>query len=574
MPPGAEEGGRGGNGGPPSGSGGEKISALVLAAGQSTRMGRPKPLVRLGDRALLEWVLEALRGARVNETIVVLGADADRVRAALPVDRVRVVVNAAYPEGMSTSLRAGVGALSPEARAFLVVLGDAPFVRTSTIDALIAAYERGGARIVLPVYEGVRGNPVLIDRSLANEVDRITGDQGCRALRLSHPEETREVPVDDPGVIIDLDTPEELSVAAEHLKQGGTLARLAPRFLAARNPLATAPTGPRVRTRARPDVLAVAVELERRREPYCLAVVTHVRAPTSGKPGSKALVRADGSVVGWIGGSCSRHALLSEARAALEDGVPRVLRLRPGTEARPPSEAGTVDRVLECDSGGSMEIYLEPHGPAPQLVVIGDSPVAEALSSLGRLLGLRVVVAGPGIEPSRFPDADEIAEDLSELGAKLDRTSYGVVATMASYDAMGLEVLLRSPAPYVALVASRRRAERLREELRGRGVAEERILRLKSPAGLDLAAQTPEEIALSVAAEIVRERRSTRPNPSAAGGAAGHGSHPPASIDPVCQMEVDPASTPLRSTYDGATYYFCSESCLERFEAEPAAFVR
>jgi xanthine dehydrogenase accessory factor len=546
------------------------ISALVLAAGTSSRMGEPKPLVRVQGEPLLARVLRAVATSRVQETVVVLGAEADRVRSEVPLLGARSVENPDFREGMSTSLKAGVAALSPDAAAFFVVLADAPFLEASTLNALIAARERTGARILLPTYEGTRGNPVLLDRSLSEEVDSLTGDRGCRAVRLNHPEETVEVPVDDPGVVIDLDTPEDVLRAEAALARGEPLASVAREQARAHHPLAPSTAAPRPRTRRREETLALALELERRREPFCLAIVTRVQAPTSGKPGFKAIVRADGRIIGWVGGSCSRHALLSEARAALGDGAPRLLRLRPGSEACPPAVAGVVDRVMECQSGGAMDIYLEPHGPSPQLVVVGDSPLAESLSSLGRMLGYRVVVAGPGLDPARFPDADEIVEDLSRLASKLDRTTSGIVATMAQYDGKALEILARSPAPYVALVASRRRSGLLLDDLRSHGVPAEMLARVRTPAGIDIGAKTPEEIALSIAAEIVRERRTAPPSAPAAGVET---PVPAVAVDPVCRMEVEVASTPLRSVRAGTTYYFCSEGCLRRFEETPGEFL-
>jgi len=549
-----------------------KISALVLAAGPSSRMGEPKPTVSLAGRPLLSHVLAALAASRVNETIVVLGAASNQVREKVNLDGVRIVENRDFARGMSTSLRAGVAALGPDSEAFFVVLADEPFVRSSTFDALIDARERTRARVLLPVFEGIRGNPVLIDRGLAGEVDRLVGDRGCRAIRLRHPEDTAEVPVDDPGVVIDLDTPAELRSADDRVRIEGSLDSAATALAHTQPRSAISPAGPRPRTRGRADILGLVAELERRREPFCLAIVTRVVAPTSGKPGFKAVVRTDGSIVGWVGGSCSRHALLSEARHALEDGEPRVLRLRPGTEACPPAAPGIVDRVMECQSGGAMDIYLEPHGPTPQLVIVGDSPVAETLSALGRLIGYRIVVAGLEIDASRFPDADEFVDDLAALPSRLDPESYAVVATMAMYDGRALEALVRSPASYVALVASRRRASFLFDELREHGVPPEIVARIRNPAGLDLGGRTPEEIAVSVIAEIIQVRRArgpaSTPEPRATVSVA-----QPTAIDPVCHMEVDPTTTPLRATHEGTTYYFCSEGCVRRFEANPREFV-
>lgn len=533
-------------------------------------MGVPKPLVRVGDRALLAHVLDGVRGSRVADTVVVLGDSAERIRHEVAIDGATVVVNPGFRDGMSTSLRQGLAALDPEVEAFFVVLGDEPFVRSDTYDALIASRESTGARIVVPTYRGIRGNPVLLDRSLADEADTITGDRGCRELRQRHPSETVEVPVDDPGVLIDLDTPPEVERARQVLAEGRPLSLLvgdrAPRSKASAT---KEPTG-RPRMRGRENVLALVGELERLREPFCLAVVTWVQAPTSGKPGFKAVVRSDGSIVGWVGGSCSRHALLAECRAALADGRPRLLRLRAASDPRPAPVPGAVDRPMECQSGGAMDIFVEPHERVTQLVVVGDSPVSEGLAALGRLLGFRVVAAGPDVESSRFPDADELVRDFAGLASKLDPDTYAVVATMAVYDAGALAVLLRSPVAYIGLVASRRRAAALRADLEREGFGPQDFDRIQNPAGLDIFARTPEEIALSVAAEIVRRTRSRPVIPATAP------SGPPAvpaSIDPVCHMEVDPTSTPLTTDHLGVSYYFCSESCLRRFRADPGSFL-
>lgn len=388
------------------------IAAVVLAAGSSSRMGEPKPLVRVGDRPLLTWVLEAVRGSRVSEVVVVLGDAADRIRAEVPLAAVRVVENPSYREGMSSSLRTGISSLSDFADAFFVVLADAPFVRSESYDALITVREKTRARIVLPTYHGVRGNPVLLDRSLGPEADSITGDRGCREIRQRHPDETAEVPLDDPGVLIDIDTPEEAELAREAIREGRPLGSLAATLSRAAN------TGGRTGDPAR----------------------SRMRGPEKGRPG--------------------------------------------GEENRP-----------------------------AQLVIIGDSPVSESLASLGRVLGFRVVVAGPDLDPARYPDADAVVTDLNDLARKFDSDTFGVVAGMPDYEVRALALLLRSQAAYRGLVASRRRIPAVREALLKEGVSNAEIDRLHGPAGLDIGAQTPEEIALSVAAEMVRVARE-RPSAS------------------------------------------------------------
>jgi molybdenum cofactor cytidylyltransferase len=394
------------------------IAAIVLAAGSSARMGSPKPLVRIGDRPMLSHVLDGIRGSQVDRTIVVLGDSAGRVRDEVPMDGAIVVENPSFREGMSASLRAGLGALRRDTDAFFVVLGDAPFVRSGTYDTLIVARQRTGARVLLPTYHGVRGNPVLLDRSLGAEAEALTGDRGCRQIHQRHPDETVEVAVEDPGVVIDIDTPEQAELARAVVRDGRPLATLV-------GEISRVPRGP------------------------------------SGKGGPEpARVR------------------------------------RPGAARTLPDGAG---------------------GAAARLVLVGDTPVAEGLSALGRLLGFRVAVAGPDVDPVRFPEADEVAIDLRALSSPLDRASYVVIATMEAYGGEALAVAVRSDAAYIGLVANRRRATALLADLAKEGFSTRELERVRTPAGLDIRAETPEEIALSVAAEIVQRVRAP-PSATAAEG--------------------------------------------------------
>lgn len=199
------------------------VSALVLAAGLSTRMGRPKPLVSLAGRPILARTLDTLRASDVDEILVVLGAEADRVRQEIPLEDVRTVLNPDAAAGMSASLRAGLGAAAPSSEAFLVVLGDQPLVTPETVNTLLGKREASGARIVLPTYHGVRGNPVLLHRSLSKDIASITGDVGFRDVIRAHDPDVLEVPVEDPGVLIDLDTQDDVSQVEALMARGSPL---------------------------------------------------------------------------------------------------------------------------------------------------------------------------------------------------------------------------------------------------------------------------------------------------------------------------------------------------------------
>jgi molybdenum cofactor cytidylyltransferase len=204
-----------------------RVAAIVLAAGLSSRMGRVKPLLELASRPLLEYILETLDRAGIRAPILVLGHGEKEIRRRIDLEGVRVVVNPDYAAGMSTSLRMGVAALRREDQAFLVVLCDQPLISPSTIDALVAHWASSAALAVIPLYRGMRGNPVLLDRSLVPLIEGISGDSGMRGL-LGGDLDVAEVAVDDPGVVIDLDTPEEMKVVETALARGLPLSSIAP----------------------------------------------------------------------------------------------------------------------------------------------------------------------------------------------------------------------------------------------------------------------------------------------------------------------------------------------------------
>ena len=303
----------------------------------------------------------------------------------------------------------------------------------------------------------------------------------------------------------------------------------------------------------KPDVLRLAAELSGRGEPFVLATVVWRRAPSSGKEGATALITPDRTVRGWLGGACAEPTVVREALKALEEGSPRLLFLGPPEEVEGRARDGVVTVPIACQSEGALEVYVEPVLPQPQIVAIGRSPAAGALAALATGLGWRSV----------------LVEDSADLGADVDERSYVVVATQGHFDEEALEHALATPAGYVGLVASRKRADAVLGYLRDRGVAEEALARVHAPAGLDLGHVATEEIAVAILAEIVQLR--------AAGaletGAAAEMPARHEEIDPVCGMTVDVADARYRTVHDGRTYYFCSAGCLESFESDPARYV-
>jgi xanthine dehydrogenase accessory factor len=261
------------------------------------------------------------------------------------------------------------------------------------------------------------------------------------------------------------------------------------------------------------DILDEVKSLKASGEPFAIATVVRTVAVTAAKAGAKALIRRDGSMTaGWIGGGCARAAVLKAARAALDDGRPRLVSVQPGDALQEQGVAGgeRKDGVEfaknMCPSQGTMDVFVEPVLPKPELLVCGATPVAVALADLGRRLGFLVAVAAPPEEQAKFGEIDLAIPgyDLSRLVAG---ERYIVIATQGKGDEAALSAALAAPARHVAFVGSHRKAETLRAALAAKGTDRERLSTLHSPAGLDIGAVTPEEIALSILAEIVEVRR-------------------------------------------------------------------
>ena len=364
----------------------ESIGAVILAAGASNRMGEPKQLLRLGGKTLLEQVLDSARSAAVDEIVVVLGAAAENIRQQVDLSKTKVVINSSYQQGMGTSLGAGLAALDPAINAVLILLGDQPFVRPATLDRICEEYRRSHAQIVIPLYKGFRGNPVLLDRSVFPEVMALSGDVGCRAIFGDHLEGIVKLPVDDVGILLDIDS------------------------------------------------------------------------------------KADFEKLQSVNVSTPDKSLLELAE--LEG------------------------REIVGDSAAR-----------PELVIVGQEPVALALAQLGALLNFVVTGVDPLLRVTDFPGADRVLRrlDFSCLPQCAER--YVVVASKGRFDEEAVEQALHSGSAYVALVANEKRGQEVLRCLGMKRCSAEMLSRVQVPAGIDIGAETPQEIALSIMAAIVQERR-------------------------------------------------------------------
>jgi len=194
------------------------ISAIVLAAGESKRMGQNKLLLPWEGKTILECVLDALLTSRVDEVILVLGHEAKRIREKVPAQKIKIVINSDYKKGMSTSIRQGLRALNDKVKAFLIVLGDQPGISKEVYGRLIEAFQQARPKknIILPTYKGRRGHPVLFSVKYLKEATHLKGDVGCRQILADHPDDILAVEMDTDAILDDIDTPEEYE---EYLEQ-------------------------------------------------------------------------------------------------------------------------------------------------------------------------------------------------------------------------------------------------------------------------------------------------------------------------------------------------------------------
>ena len=370
----------------------------------------------------------------------------------------------------------------------------------------------------------------------------------------------------------------------------------------------------------RTDTLQLASELAGRSEAFALATVVRREPPSSARVGDSAVVTPDGEFHGWLGGSCTRPTVIREALAALADGAPRLIGIVRDPDSASGARPGLTVFPMACHSGGSVEIYIEPLLPARRLLIFGVSPTARALARLAAVLGYRVEAVDPEASQTLFPDASRLVtsdESVEPPGPGQDAARcFAVVATLGQRDEEAAWAASRLMPAYVGVVASRKRFGQMRETLAARGATMEQLDRIANPAGLDIGAETPEEIALSILAEITRRARAVRPQRESDRRSA-HDSAPPVPAtqteqapaatvtatprepgpvgdpvspapvtqteqapsfpatvpetarDPVCGMSVAATAAGHQADFGGTTYHFCCAHCREQFLAAP-----
>src|SRR5271168_3959858 len=253
------------------------------------------------------------------------------------------------------------------------------------------------------------------------------------------------------------------------------------------------------------DLYTKAAELASQGKPFAIATVVRVEGSSSARRGSKAIIDPFGKLLlGWVGGGCAESAVRSEAISCIETERPRMITVDMSDEQ--------LGVGMPC--GGTMDIFIEPVLPKPELLIVGHGRIAETLATLGDLMGFTITVNDPAAERSAFPQAEKlVTEDFDLTETPIGPKSFVVIATQHKRDHLWLQKALEGKAAYVALIASRHRAKLVLEYLREGGLPEEKIATVWAPAGLDLGASTPEEIALSVISQMVALRRGGNVSP-------------------------------------------------------------
>lgn len=261
------------------------------------------------------------------------------------------------------------------------------------------------------------------------------------------------------------------------------------------------------------DIHDLVAGLKASGEAFALATVVRTVSVTSAKAGAKAVVKSDGTVTeGWIGGGCALGAVRKAAMQAIRDGNPRLISLQPedlldeqGVEAGETKDGVNFARNM-CPSEGTMDIFIEPITPLPELVIFGASPVAVALASFAGPLGFSRTVCAEAEDQTSHTSVEKRIDSF-DLPNDTANQRFIVVSTQGRGDEAALYAAVNAEADYIAFVGSRKKADRLKERLSDKGVTVDQMAALKAPAGLDIKAITPEEIALSILAEIVERRR-------------------------------------------------------------------
>ena len=313
--------------------------------------------------------------------------------------------------------------------------------------------------------------------------------------------------------------------------------------------------------------------LSKKSEPFATVVVVRREAPSSGKTGDKAVINQSGEVMGWVGGGCVDAIVKKEAEDAMKTGKARLVRI--GYAPSTTKEEGVMEYKMTCQSDGAVEVFIDPVLPPPHVVVMGQTAIAKAVVKMSKAAGYRVTAVAPDADLSTFEKVDELITQMNLTQVKTTPATCIVIATQGNQDEVALEQALRKPHAYIGFVASRKKKASVSDYLQQQGLDAQAIAAVKSPAGIDIHAKTPEEVAVSILAEMISVRRTTASMAFAGFENSGNeAAKPTIYINPVCGVAVDTSNPRHVVEYAGEKVYFCCDGCKVKFELEPGRYVK
>jgi xanthine dehydrogenase accessory factor len=317
------------------------------------------------------------------------------------------------------------------------------------------------------------------------------------------------------------------------------------------------------------------IDLKKKNEPFAIAVVVRREAPSSGKVGDKALVNKHGEMIGWVGGGCVKGILVKEAEDAMRSGKARLVKI--GKSLIPSNQEGVMEYKMTCQSEGTVEVFIEPVLPQPHLVVMGKSAIAKALVKMAGIAGYRITGVAQDANLSTFEKVDELITQVNLANVKTSPASFIVVATQGEGDEKALTEALQKDCAYLGFVASKKKMVAVATYLQDSGIDKTKIDAIVSPAGIDINAKQPEEVAISILAQMIQLQNSASARPvftqfestKEDGGKA-----PVYYINPVCGVPVDMNNPKHVVEYKNEKIYFCCDGCKVKFDAEPDRYMK
>lgn len=315
------------------------------------------------------------------------------------------------------------------------------------------------------------------------------------------------------------------------------------------------------------EFLNQAIQLKSTNTPFATASIVRRKNPSSGKPGDKAIITSDGKIHGWIGGGCTRGIVLKEALESLQDRKPRLVRITP--TAKENNTSYTKTYTMTCQSGGEVDVYIEPVLPKPKILIFGGSHIAMSLCRISKSMGYQVETVMLEADQNVFPEADVIHNLDQFQQENAVRDQYTIVCTQGEGDAQALFKALDLDPKYLAFVASRLKAAAIFADLRKMGITFDQLSKIKSPAGIDINAKTPEEVAISILAEIIEDFRAEKKEKKPEAIALGDDYY----LNPVCNIPIQKSTAKHVLEYNNEKVYFCCDGCKVSFEKAPENYM-